>query len=77
MGGAWFEETLGRPGEVEDQVLLDRAVQAVRSHLKITSSPVWSKSAVLKVSMSVTHIHTHLHTHTVFQLQMFMDGCEV
>lgn len=56
MGGAWFEETLGRPSEVKDQVLLDRAVQAVRSHLNITSSPVWSKATVLKNCIPQYHL---------------------
>ncbi|MCJ8745357.1 hypothetical protein PDJAM_G00129460 [Pangasius djambal] len=56
MGGAWFEETLGGPDEVKDQVLLDRAVQAVRSHLNITSSPVWSKAAVLKNCIPQYHL---------------------
>ncbi|KAK3515804.1 hypothetical protein QTP70_033646 [Hemibagrus guttatus] len=56
MGGAWFEETLGPPDEVKDQVLLDRALQAVRSHLNITSSPVWSKAAVLKNCIPQYHL---------------------
>ncbi|XP_060718347.1 protoporphyrinogen oxidase [Tachysurus vachellii] len=56
MGGSWFEETLGPPDEVKDQVLLDRALQAVRSHLNITSSPVWSKAAVLKNCIPQYHL---------------------
>uniref|UniRef100_A0A4W4FIJ1 Protoporphyrinogen oxidase n=1 Tax=Electrophorus electricus TaxID=8005 RepID=A0A4W4FIJ1_ELEEL len=49
MGGAWFEETFGHPGEVKEQVLLDRASRVLRSHLGITATPSWSKAAVLKV----------------------------
>ncbi|XP_047664852.1 protoporphyrinogen oxidase isoform X2 [Tachysurus fulvidraco] len=56
MGGSWFEETFGPPDEVKDQVLLDRALQAVRSHLNITSSPVWSKAAVLKNCIPQYHL---------------------
>lgn len=56
MGGAWFEETFGPPGEVKDQVLLDRALHAVRSHLNITLSPVWSKAAVLKNCIPQYHL---------------------
>ncbi|XP_060756500.1 protoporphyrinogen oxidase isoform X2 [Neoarius graeffei] len=56
LGGAWFEETLGPPGEVEDRVLLDQAFRAVRLHLNITSSPVWSKAAVLKNCIPQYHL---------------------
>ncbi|KAI5092536.1 protoporphyrinogen oxidase, partial [Silurus meridionalis] len=56
MGGAWFEETFGHPDEVKEGMLLDRAVQAVRSHLNITSSPVWSRSAVLKNCIPQYHL---------------------
>ncbi|XP_058231867.1 protoporphyrinogen oxidase isoform X2 [Hemibagrus wyckioides] len=61
MGGAWFEETLGPPDEVKDQVLLDGALQAVRSHLNITSSPVWSRAAVLKSHLNM-FMHGELHS---------------
>lgn len=42
MGGAWFEQTFGHPDAVTEQTLLDRATQAVTSHLGVNSQPVWS-----------------------------------
>ncbi|XP_062842146.1 protoporphyrinogen oxidase [Trichomycterus rosablanca] len=56
MGGAWFEETFGLPAEVKDTVLMDRAVKALRSHLGITASPVWSKAAVLQNCIPQYHL---------------------
>lgn len=51
MGGAWFEQTFGSPDLVTKQTLLDRATQAVTSHLGVTSQPVWSFVALLKVRL--------------------------
>lgn len=51
MGGAWFEQTFGSPDLVTEQTLLDRAVHAVNSHLSVTSQPVWSCVALLKVRL--------------------------
>ncbi|XP_026861197.2 protoporphyrinogen oxidase isoform X1 [Electrophorus electricus] len=56
MGGAWFEETFGHPGEVKEQVLLDRASRVLRSHLGITATPSWSKAAVLKNCIPQYHV---------------------
>lgn len=49
MGGAWFQEVFGNPDEVTEQLLLDRATQAVTSHLGVTTPPIWSIVALLKV----------------------------
>lgn len=51
MGGAWFEQAFGSPDLVTKQTLLDRATQAVTSHLGVTSQPVWSFVALLKVRL--------------------------
>uniref|UniRef100_A0A8C7MHH8 Protoporphyrinogen oxidase n=1 Tax=Oncorhynchus kisutch TaxID=8019 RepID=A0A8C7MHH8_ONCKI len=48
MGGAWFQEVFGNPEEVTEQLLLDRATQAVTSHLGVTTLPIWSVVALLK-----------------------------
>ncbi|XP_052345866.1 protoporphyrinogen oxidase-like isoform X2 [Oncorhynchus keta] len=48
MGGAWFQEVFGNSEEVTEQLLLDRATQAVTSHLGVTSRPIWSVVALLK-----------------------------
>ncbi|XP_071239608.1 protoporphyrinogen oxidase-like isoform X1 [Salvelinus alpinus] len=48
MGGAWFQEVFGNPEEVTEQLLLDRATQAVTSHLGVTTPPIWSIVALLK-----------------------------
>ncbi|XP_071253041.1 protoporphyrinogen oxidase-like isoform X1 [Salvelinus alpinus] len=48
MGGAWFQEVFGNPEEVTEQLLLDRATQAVTSHLGVTTPPIWSVVALLK-----------------------------
>ncbi|XP_076869365.1 protoporphyrinogen oxidase [Brachyhypopomus gauderio] len=56
MGGAWFEEVFGHPGEVEEQVLLDRASKVLRSHLGITATPSWSKAAVLQNCIPQYHV---------------------
>jgi len=55
MGGAWFEETFGSPDSVTEQKLLDRATRAVTSHLGVTSQPVWSLVALLKVRLCNKH----------------------
>nr|XP_046172199.1 protoporphyrinogen oxidase [Oncorhynchus gorbuscha] len=48
MGGAWFQEVFGNPEKVTEQLLLDRATQAVTSHLGVTAPPIWSIVALLK-----------------------------
>ncbi|KAK6326543.1 hypothetical protein J4Q44_G00021880 [Coregonus suidteri] len=48
MGGAWFQEVFGNPEEVTEQLLLERATQAVTSHLGVTTPPIWSVVALLK-----------------------------
>uniref|UniRef100_A0A8C8ML49 Protoporphyrinogen oxidase n=1 Tax=Oncorhynchus tshawytscha TaxID=74940 RepID=A0A8C8ML49_ONCTS len=48
MGGAWFQEVFGNPEELTEQLLLDRATQAVTSHLGVTTLPIWSAVALLK-----------------------------
>ncbi|KAL0984974.1 hypothetical protein UPYG_G00151310 [Umbra pygmaea] len=48
MGGAWFQEVFGNPEEVKKQLLLERATQAVTSHLGVTTSPVWSMVQIHK-----------------------------
>lgn len=49
MGGAWFHEAFGDPEGVSEQKLLERATQAVASHLGVKAAPVWSLVALLKV----------------------------
>lgn len=56
MGGAWFEEVFGNPDKVTEQMLMDRASEAVRKHLGITHSPTWSKAAVLKNCIPQYHV---------------------
>ncbi|XP_010883387.2 protoporphyrinogen oxidase [Esox lucius] len=48
MGGAWFHEVFGKPEEVTKELLLERAIQAVTSHLGITTPPVWNVVALLQ-----------------------------
>ncbi|XP_051922543.1 protoporphyrinogen oxidase [Hippocampus zosterae] len=42
MGGAWFQEVFGSPDAVREEHLLERATEAVRLHLGVTSAPSWS-----------------------------------
>ncbi|XP_051575813.1 protoporphyrinogen oxidase [Myxocyprinus asiaticus] len=56
MGGAWFEQAFGNPDIVSKQTLLNRATQAVTSHLGVTSSPVWSLVALLKDCIPQYHL---------------------
>lgn len=42
MGGAWFQEVFGTPEDVEAVDLLNRATEAVRCHLGVTTEPTWS-----------------------------------
>ncbi|KAJ8005359.1 hypothetical protein DPEC_G00145800 [Dallia pectoralis] len=48
MGGAWFQEVFGNPEEVTEQLFVERATQAVSSHLGITTPPVWSTATINK-----------------------------
>ncbi|CAB1334111.1 unnamed protein product [Coregonus sp. 'balchen'] len=41
-------EVFGNPEEVTEQLLLERATQAVTSHLGVTTPPIWSVVALLK-----------------------------
>uniref|UniRef100_A0A8C2IA30 Protoporphyrinogen oxidase n=1 Tax=Cyprinus carpio TaxID=7962 RepID=A0A8C2IA30_CYPCA len=56
MGGAWFEQTFGHPDSVTKQTLLDRATQAVTSHLGVNSQPVWSYVGLLKNCIPQYHL---------------------
>uniref|UniRef100_A0A8C2EHP6 Protoporphyrinogen oxidase n=1 Tax=Cyprinus carpio TaxID=7962 RepID=A0A8C2EHP6_CYPCA len=56
MGGAWFEQTFGHPDSVTKQTLLDRATQAVTSHLGVNSQPVWSCVALHKNCIPQYHL---------------------
>ncbi|KAG7469016.1 hypothetical protein MATL_G00124360 [Megalops atlanticus] len=56
MGGAWFQEAFGRPEDVTEQCLLDRATQAVTSHLRVTAQPVWSCVSLLKDCIPQYHL---------------------
>ncbi|KAI4889436.1 hypothetical protein NFI96_021258, partial [Prochilodus magdalenae] len=56
MGGSWFEEVFGQPESVTEQELLDRASEALRTHLGITDAPLWSKAAVLKNCIPQYHV---------------------
>ena len=40
MGGEWFEEVLGDVNSADQQLALDVSLDAIRSHLKITSPPL-------------------------------------
>uniref|UniRef100_A0A665T2V6 Protoporphyrinogen oxidase n=1 Tax=Echeneis naucrates TaxID=173247 RepID=A0A665T2V6_ECHNA len=42
MGGAWFQEDFGDPETVKEEHLLQRATEAVQTHLGVTSVPSWS-----------------------------------
>ncbi|XP_019735518.1 protoporphyrinogen oxidase [Hippocampus comes] len=48
MGGAWFQEVFGSPDAVTEEQLLERATEAVRLHLGVTSAPSWSWVALHK-----------------------------
>ncbi|XP_061529659.1 protoporphyrinogen oxidase [Phycodurus eques] len=48
MGGAWFHEVFGSPSAVTEGQLLERATEAVRCHLGVTSAPSWSWVALQK-----------------------------
>ncbi|XP_077430924.1 protoporphyrinogen oxidase [Vanacampus margaritifer] len=48
MGGAWFQEEFGSPDAVTEERLFERATEAVRSHLGVTSAPSWSCVALHK-----------------------------
>uniref|UniRef100_A0AAR2KFE0 Protoporphyrinogen oxidase n=1 Tax=Pygocentrus nattereri TaxID=42514 RepID=A0AAR2KFE0_PYGNA len=56
MGGSWFEEVFGQPDHVTEQELLDRAAEALKTHLGITDAPLWSKAAVLKNCIPQYHL---------------------
>ncbi|XP_012673464.1 protoporphyrinogen oxidase [Clupea harengus] len=56
MGGAWFQETFGDPDSVSEQRLLERASQAVTSHLGVTAAPIWSCVALLKDCIPQYHL---------------------
>ncbi|KAL7840419.1 hypothetical protein AOLI_G00257420 [Acnodon oligacanthus] len=56
MGGSWFEEVFGQPDHVTEQELLDRAADALKTHLGITDTPLWSKAAVLKNCIPQYHL---------------------
>ncbi|XP_071325638.1 protoporphyrinogen oxidase isoform X1 [Trachinotus anak] len=46
MGGAWFQEEFGAPEAVTEKRLLERATEAVQTHLGVTSAPTWSRVAL-------------------------------
>lgn len=56
MGGAWFVQTFGHPDSATKQTLLDRATQAVTSHLGVNSQPVWSCVALHKTCIPQYHL---------------------
>lgn len=56
MGGSWFKESFGDPSSVSEQTLLERATQAVSSHLGVTASPVWSLVALQKDCIPQYHL---------------------
>uniref|UniRef100_A0A673X2E0 Protoporphyrinogen oxidase n=1 Tax=Salmo trutta TaxID=8032 RepID=A0A673X2E0_SALTR len=64
MGGAWFQEVFGNPEEVTEQLLLDRATQAVTSHLGVTTPPIWSIVALLKVR-HVKNMRQYIRDHNL------------
>ncbi|AWO97130.1 putative protoporphyrinogen oxidase isoform 2 [Scophthalmus maximus] len=43
MGGAWFQEEFGAPEMATQEQLLARATEAVRRHLGVMASPIWSR----------------------------------
>lgn len=49
MGGAWFSEVFGDPEEVREELLLQTAAQAVRTHLGVDAEPIWSNVSLQKV----------------------------
>ena len=40
IGGEWFEQVLGNIDSVDEQSVLNIALEAVRLHLKINSDPI-------------------------------------
>ena len=42
MGGAWFEELFGDPNNVDSDHLESIAIETVRDHLGITTTPIYS-----------------------------------
>ncbi|XP_028836093.1 protoporphyrinogen oxidase [Denticeps clupeoides] len=56
MGGAWFKEAFGDPDKVTKQMLLERATQAVNSHLSLAVTPKWTYVAVLKDCIPQYHL---------------------
>ncbi|MGH0154291.1 UNVERIFIED_CONTAM: hypothetical protein FKN15_057460, partial [Acipenser sinensis] len=48
MGGAWFSEVFGDPEEVREELLLQTAAQAVRTHLGVDAEPIWSNVSLQK-----------------------------
>ncbi|XP_062394650.1 protoporphyrinogen oxidase isoform X2 [Sardina pilchardus] len=56
MGGAWFHEVFGDPEGVSKERLLERATQAVTSHLGVTAVPIWSLVALLKDCIPQYHL---------------------
>ncbi|KAJ8384459.1 hypothetical protein AAFF_G00204800 [Aldrovandia affinis] len=56
MGGAWFQEVFGSVEEVTEKCFLDRATQAVSSHLRVSAQPLWSSVAILKDCIPQYHL---------------------
>lgn len=47
LGGAWFDP--GSLGAGSEEALLSRATEAVRAHLHVDASPIWSHVRIQKV----------------------------
>lgn len=57
MGGEWFEELFGDPSSVSSERMLQTALKAVHSCLKITQDPIRNTVAIHKASFFTFNVH--------------------
>ncbi len=51
LGGEWFEDLFGSPDEVSSESIVEVALEELKSHLAITSTPTYVLSKIQKVSL--------------------------
>ncbi|XP_077455567.1 protoporphyrinogen oxidase [Stigmatopora argus] len=71
MGGAWFQQELGSPDAVKEELLFERAVEAVRRHLGVTSAPSWGYVALHKDCIPQYYKE---HFHRVENMRSFINN---
>ena len=73
MGGAWFTELFGEPGQCDVSVFEEAAIKAVAEQLKVTSQPSKALVKVHKVSAAADcgPIHSHVHQTTRISMRAF------